>query len=144
MVDRQVIEAHLQNMEEALANLGRYRNLSLEEFRKDLSLVWIVEKGLEILIQNLLDIGAHILASEIKTDWDDYREIILKLGHQGIIPMDFSEGIQGIGLRNILIHEYLRVDVPKLYEYLKNRLGDFTDYMSYIQEYLGKKHNNNS
>ncbi len=144
MVDRQVIEAHLQNMEEALANLGRYRNLSLEEFRKDLSLVWIVEKGLEILIQNLLDIGAHILASEIKTDWDDYREIILKLGHHGIIPMDFSEGIQGIGLRNILIHEYLRVDVPKLYEYLKNRLGDFTDYMSYIQEYLGKKHNNNS
>jgi len=145
MVDRQVIEAHLQNMEEALANLGRYRNLSLEEFRKDLSLVWIVEKGLEILIQNLLDIGAHILASEIKTDWDDYREIILKLGHHGIIPMDFSEGIQGMaGLRNILIHEYLRVDVPKLYEYLKNRLGDFTDYMSYIQEYLGKKHNNNS
>lgn len=145
MVDRQVIEAHLQNMEEALANLGRYRNLSLEEFRKDLSLVWIVEKGLEILIQNLLDIGAHILASEIKTDWDDYREIILKLGHHGIIPMDFSERIQGMaGLRNILIHEYLRVDVPKLYEYLKNRLGDFTDYMSYIQEYLGKKHNNNS
>ncbi len=145
MVDRQVIEAHLQNMEKALANLGRYRNLSLEEFRQDLSLVWIVEKGLEILIQNLLDIGAHILASEIKTDWDDYREIILKLGHHGIIPMDFSEGIHGMaGLRNILIHEYLRVDVPKLYEYLKNRLGDFTDYMSYRQEYLGKKHNNNS
>ena len=140
MVDRQVIEAHLQNMEEALANLGRYRNLSLKKFRDDLSLVWIVEKGLEILIQNLLDIGAHILASEIKTDWDDYGEIILKLGHHGIIPMDFSERIHGMaGLRNILIHEYLRVDVPKLYDYLENRLGDFTEYMSFIQEYLGKK-----
>jgi len=140
MVDRQVIESHLQNMEEALANLGRYRNLSLKEFRDDLSFVWIVEKGLEILIQNLLDIGAHILASEIKTDWDDYGEIILKLGHHGIIPMDFSERIQGMaGLRNILIHEYLRVDVPKLYDYLENRLGDFTEYMSFIQEYLGKK-----
>jgi len=140
MVDRQVIESHLQNMEEALANLGRYRNLSLEEFRDDLSLVWIVEKGLEILIQNLLDIGAHILASEIKTDWDDYGEIILKLGHHGIIPIDFSERIQGMaGLRNILIHEYLRVDVPKLYDYLENRLGDFTEYMSFVQEYLGEK-----
>ena len=140
MVDRQVIESHLQNMEEALANLGRYRNLSLEEFRDDLSLVWIVEKGLEILIQNLLDIGAHILASEIKTDWDDYGEIILKLGHHGIIPIDFSERIQGMaGLRNILIHEYLRVDVPKLHDYLENRLGDFTEYMSFVQEYLGEK-----
>lgn len=139
MFDRQVIEAHLQNMEEALANLGRYRNLSLEELRKDLSLVWIVEKGLQILIQNLLDIGAHVLASEIKNDWDDYGEIIFKLGHHGILPMDFSERIQGMaGLRNILIHEYLRMDVPKLYDYLKNRLGDFTEFMSYIQEYLEK------
>ena len=139
MLDRQVIEAHLQNMEEALANLGRYRDLSLQELRKDLSLVWIAEKGLQILIQNLLDIGAHVLASEIKNDWDDYGEIIFKLGHHGILPMDFSERIQGMaGLRNILIHEYLRVDVPKLYDYLKNRLGDFTEFMSYIQEYLEK------
>jgi len=40
------------------------------------------------------------------------------------------------GLRNILIHEYLRVDVPKLYGYLRNRLGDFTEFMSYTQKYL--------
>ncbi len=137
MLDRQLIEAHMQNMEQALANLGRYRDLSLEEFRKDLSFVWIAEKGLEILIQNLLDIGAHILASQIKNDWDDYGEIILKLGHHGIIPINFSERIQGMaGLRNILIHEYLRVDVPKLYDYMKNRLSDFTEFMSHVQKYM--------
>jgi uncharacterized protein YutE (UPF0331/DUF86 family) len=137
MVDRQVIEAHLQNMEEALSNLSRYRDLSLRDFRKDLSLVWIAERGFEILIQNLLDIGAHILASEIKNDWDDYGEIILKLGHHGVLPMDFSERIQGMaGLRNILIHEYLRVDVTKLHDHLQNRIVDFTDYMSHIKKYL--------
>ena len=43
------------------------------------------------------------------------------------------------GLRNILIHEYLRVDVPKLYSYLRNRLGDFTEFMSYTQKYLAQK-----
>ncbi len=140
MIDRKVVEAHLYNMEEALFNLRRYRNLSLDEFGKDLSLIWIVEKGLEILIQNLLDIGAHLLAAEIKNDWDDYGEIIVKLGQHGIIPADFSERIQGMaGLRNILVHEYLRVDVPKLYDYLTNRLGDFTQFMSYVQKYLEQK-----
>jgi uncharacterized protein YutE (UPF0331/DUF86 family) len=140
MVDRQVIEAHLQNMEEALANLGRYRSLRLDEFRKDLSLIWIAEKGLEILIQNLLDIGAHILASEIKNDWDDYGEIIAKLGHHGIIPTEFSERIQGMaGLRNILVHEYLRVDVARLYDYLQNRLADFVEFMSYVEAYLERR-----
>ena len=141
MVDKQVIEQHLQNMEEALANLGKYRSLSLEEFEKDLSLIWIAEKGLQILIQNLLDIGAHLLASEIRNDWDDYSEIILKLGQHGIIPRDFSEKIQGMaGLRNILIHEYLRVDVSKIYDLLKKRMGDFTEFMSHVQSYLDRNH----
>jgi uncharacterized protein YutE (UPF0331/DUF86 family) len=140
MLDREVIETHLQNMEEALTNLGRYRTLTVEEIQEDLSLIWILEKGLEILIQNVLDIGAHILASEIRNDWDDYGEIILKLGHHRIVPMDFSRKIQGMaGLRNILIHEYLRVDVPRLYDYLQNRLGDFTDFMSHVQRYLEKE-----
>ena len=140
MLDRSIVEAHLQNMEEALANLRRYEGLSLKEFSKDLSYIWIVTKGLEILIQNLLDIGAHILASEIKNDWDDYSEIIIKLGQYEIIPEDFSKQIQGMaGLRNILVHEYLRVDEKKLYDYLKDRLTDFTEFMGYIQQYLDKK-----
>ena len=71
-------------------------DLSLQEFSEDFSLLWITERGLEIRIQNLLDISAHILAYDIKNDWDDYRDIILKLGHHGIIPMDFSEKIQSM------------------------------------------------
>lgn len=140
MVDQPLIEKHLQNMEEALANLIRYQHLSLEEFEKDLSLIWIAEKGLEILIQNLLDIGAHLLASEIRNDWDDYGEIILKLGQHGVLPKEFSKKIQGMaGLRNVLIHEYLRVDVERVHDFMKNRLGDFTEFMSYVQRYLDKK-----
>ena len=102
MLDRTIIETHLENMEAALANLKRYEHLALEDFSRDLSYIWIGAKGLEILIQNLLDIGAHILASEIKNDWDDYGEIIHKLGVHGIIPESFADKIQGMaGLRNI-------------------------------------------
>jgi uncharacterized protein YutE (UPF0331/DUF86 family) len=140
MLDREVIEQHLLNMEEALSNLNRYRGLSVEEFEQDLSLVWIAEKGLEILIQNVLDIGAHILASQIRNDWDDYGDIIIKLGKHGVIPKEFSERIQGMaGLRNILVHEYIRVDVAKIHGYLQDRLADFVDFMSHVQEYLERR-----
>jgi len=136
MSNRDIIEQHIQNMEDALAQLGKYRNISFNEFQKDLSLVWIVEKGLEILIQNLLDIGAHLLASEIKNDWEDYGEVILKLGKHGVIPQEFSDQIKGMaGLRNILIHEYLRIDLNKLFDYLKYRLEDFIQFIRYIREY---------
>lgn len=134
----EIIEQHLQNMDEALRNLSRYKEIPLADFEKDLSLVWIAEKGLEILIQNLLDVGAHILSSEIKNDWDDYGEIILKLGHHGVIPVEFAERIRGMaGLRNILIHEYIRVD--KIHDLFASHLEDFVEFMRYIQEYMEKK-----
>ncbi len=140
MIDLSLIEQHLQNMEEALANLKRYQGIPLEEYLKDLSLVWIAEKGLQILIQNLLDIGAHILASEIKNDWDDYVDIIDKMGEHGIIPGEFAKQIRGVaGLRNILVHEYLRVEVVKIHEFLNKRLEDFVEFMSHIQRYLSTK-----
>lgn len=136
MPNWEIIEQHIQNMEEALAQLGKYRNISFNEFQKDLSLVWIVEKGLEILIQNLLGIGAHLLASEIKNDWEDYGEVILKLGKHGVIPQEFSDQIKGMaGLRNILVHEYMRIDLEKLLNSLKYHLEDFVQFIRYIRSY---------
>jgi uncharacterized protein YutE (UPF0331/DUF86 family) len=136
MPNWEIIEQHIQNMEEALTELGRYGNISFEEFQRDLSLRWIVEKGLEILIQNLLDIGAHLLASQIKNDWEDYGEVILKLGKHRVIPQAFSDKIKGMaGLRNILIHEYLKIDLDKLFDYLKYRLEDFVLFIKYIRAY---------
>ena len=136
MPNWEIIEQHIQNMEEALTELGRYGNISFEEFERDLSLRWIVEKGLEILIQNLLDIGAHLLASQIKNDWEDYGEVILKLGKHRVIPQAFSDKIKGMaGLRNILIHEYLKIDLDKLFDYLKYRLEDFVLFIQYIRAY---------
>ena len=136
MTDWEVIEQHIQNMEEALVQLRKYQNIPYGDFKRDLGLTWIVEKGLEILAQNLLDIGAHILSSDLQNDWEDYGEIISKLGKHGVIPQEFSEEIKGIaGLRNILIHEYLKIDIKRLVEYLNNRLGDFVQFIKYVREY---------
>ena len=43
MLDRQIIEQHLQNMEEALTNLGRYQDLSLEKLGKDLNILVLMD-----------------------------------------------------------------------------------------------------
>ncbi len=136
MPDWEVIEQHIQNIEEALLHLHKYQSIPLEDFEKDLGLVWIAEKGLQILVQNLLDIGAHILASEVKNDWGDYGEIIIKLGKHGSIPQEFSDKIKGMaGLRNILVHEYLRIDLKKLVDFLNNALDDFVQFIRFVRRY---------
>ena len=137
MIDRELIEEHLQKMEEALARLAMYQDLSPEVLNSDLGLQWILEKGLQVLIQNLLDIGAHVLAGGFKNDWDDYSQIIRKLAVHGVIPSDFADKIRGMaGLRNILVHDYLRVDLEKLIEFVQFRLEDFLVFMRLVREYL--------
>ena len=137
MIDRELIEEHLQKMEEALAKLTMYQDLSPEVLNSDLGLQWILEKGLQVLIQNLLDIGAHVLAGGFKNDWDDYSQIIRKLAVHGVIPSAFADKIKGMaGLRNILVHDYLRVDLEKLIEFVQFRLEDFLVFMRLVREYL--------
>ena len=139
MIDRELIEEHLQKMEQALARLTMYQDLSPEALSSDLGLQWILEKGLQVLIQNLLDIGAHVLAGSFRNDWDDYSQIIHKLGVHGVIPSDFADKIKGMaGLRNILVHDYLRVDLEKLIEFVRFRLEDFLVFMRFVREYLKK------
>jgi len=45
MTDWEIVEEHIQNMEEAITQLIKYRNIPMDEFEKDLSLIWVVEKG---------------------------------------------------------------------------------------------------
>jgi len=94
MTDWEVIEQHVQNMEEALAQLKKYQNIPYEDFKRDLGLIWIVEKGLEILVQHLLDIGAHILSSKLKERLGGLWEIISKLGKHGIFPQSFQSRLR--------------------------------------------------
>jgi len=44
------------------------------------------------------------------------------------------------GLRNILVHEYLRIDVERLIDFLKQRLGDFCSIHQVYSEIPEKHH----
>lgn len=70
---------------------------------------------------------------------EDYVDIIDRLGEKGIIPVDFAVKIRPMaGLRNILVHEYARIDFEKVYAILRNNLTDFSKFMEYIRMFMDK------
>jgi len=52
-----------------------------------------------------------------------------------VIPQEFSERLKDGGFRNILVHEYQRVDLAKLYNSFKDGLADFVQFIKYVREY---------
>lgn len=137
MVDIESVVERLQSLEEYTDYLKELRKIPLHNVKSDIKNRWAIERGLLLAIECILDIGSHIIAEEKLGRPKDYTEIIDILGEKNIIPKDFAKQIRGIaGFRNILIHEYIEIDVEKVYGYLQKAPEQFDAFRSYIGKFL--------
>ncbi len=134
------IVSKLQLLKEYVKFLRSYMKYNPEEIKKDFTLKGAVERYLELSIECCIDIAEMIISFENLKRPDSYREVILTLGREGILPDDFAERFsEAAGLRNALVHMYAEIDVDELYINLTQNLGDFDSFAKYIAVYLGKE-----
>lgn len=134
MVHKDLILKKLSELDRYLSQLTKFHGITAGELDDNLDKRWIIERGLQVCIQAVLDIGNHIL-SEKGIAVDSYKDILNELGKLEIIPPDFAGKIKGMaGLRNILVHEYARVDTELLAGIVNKSLDDFKDFAGYILE----------
>ncbi|MCC3145620.1 DUF86 domain-containing protein [Halanaerobium sp. Z-7514] len=136
---RKIVNKKIQELDKYLKQLRKYEGICADELKNDLDKMWIVERGLQLSIQLILDIGNHILADK-GISVDKYADIFIKLGENNIIPKKFAENIKGMaGFRNILVHEYAEIDVEIIANVLNNSLDDFKKFAEHINNYLENK-----
>lgn len=140
MVDKKIILKHLGELEKCIKQLSNHKNCTVRQLLSDFDLRWAVERGLQLAIQNVLDISSHILVETGVNGLDDYTSMIDQMGVKGIIPEDFAKKIRGMaGLRNVLVHDYVDIDTKKLHSYVVAGLDDFKKFAKYIADYLARK-----
>ncbi len=133
----EILSRRFLKLEEFLNELRRLRDTSFEEFMDSREKQWAVERGLQLSIESILDIGNHLLSGLGLEAPDEYREVILGLGRAGVFPGEFAGRISGIaGFRNALVHDYANLDPQIVYDRLKNGLKDLEDCQKYIATYL--------
>ena len=138
MTNPDVIKERLREIDENLKILAELKELDKEKFKSDPKIFKLAEHCLQISIQALLDICQYIIASNNWQRPRDNREAINIIAANGIIPRDFAKRILPMaGLRNLLIHEYLKINLDKIYRYLQ-KLGDFRAFQKHIIKFLKK------
>lgn len=136
MSNPDVIKERLQEIDENLKLLAELKELDIEKFKSDPRIFKLAEHCLQICIQALIDICQYIIASNNWRRPRDNQEAIEIIAANNILPQDFAKRILPVsGLRNLLIHEYLKINLDKIYHHLQN-LQDFRKFQHYILAYL--------
>jgi len=130
-----------RTLSDSWTRLEPLKNKPLHEFEDNPYLRDIVERNLEVAAQACIDISHRIISLEDARKPIDYYDAFLIMGEIGVIPPEFARQIAPIaGFRNILVHEYLRLDWDLVYQNLQ-RLDDLNSFREHVVGWLKNKLN---
>ena len=133
------ITIRLKKIGEYLKVLKFLKKRSLEDFKNDFVLKGALERYLQLSAEASIDIGEIIISEKKLRTPMSHREVFDILGDERIISALLAKNFSEIaGFRNILVHDYVEIDVNKMYEYLQNDLSDFDKFIKAIAKFLKK------
>jgi len=142
VISRLSINSRLKKLQENVKQLKIYRKSSLADVRDDFTLQAAVLHTFQLSIECVLDIGEFIISENNFRKPENASEVIVVLGEQAILPKDFALRFSAAAkFRNLIVHEYIKIDVRKVYQHLQKDLEDFDFYTKCIAKFLEKNKN---
>lgn len=137
ILDQKIIYRHLADLEKGFSYLKSKKNTTVLDIINNYEERLAIERAFHLCIQNILDVGGHILASLNVNNIETYADIPQKLYEKKILAKGLSERIVKMAkLRNILVHEYIKLESEKLVHYLKHNVGDFELFVQAVGKFL--------
>jgi uncharacterized protein YutE (UPF0331/DUF86 family) len=130
MVDQNIVHARIEKIRESAARLRQLAILDEQTFCADADSRTLAERHLQIAIQAAIDIAQHVAADMDLGLPQDYRDVFRILVTHRIIPEPLGKKLESMtGMRNVLVHDYLRVDPHRIYAALKDDIQDFDEFI---------------
>ena len=139
MVDRDVLARRLLVLSECLTELARPEARDPARLAADTVLRAAVERWLQVAIEACVDLASHVIADEGWTPPGTGREAFLVLAGHGRLPLDLAERLgSAVGLRNVLVHDYVAVDLARLAHVVAEDLGDLREFARCAAGWMGQ------
>jgi len=136
---QQKILEKIENFNEYLRYLYQLQKEAKNEkvFISDFHLFGNTERYLQLAVQVIIDVS-HLIIIDLglKRPEDNYEAISILFENKIISENLVRKLTKMIGLRNILVHEYGKIDRRKIYEILKEQIGDLEEFKKQIIKFL--------
>jgi uncharacterized protein YutE (UPF0331/DUF86 family) len=125
MVDRDLILRRLANLDTYLEQLAPYRALDVEGYTQDWKTQRVIERTLHLAIETCMDVADHVVADRRLRVPETGAESFEILAEAGLLPKPLGTALAlMVGFRNILVHDYTRLDPAIVIRVLRTDLGD--------------------
>lgn len=142
MLDILRIKSRISELRERILIMRReFSVLPEEKLTRDEILYTSAERNLEVAIQACLDIAGHINAiMGLKRPRQRSAEVFINLGDEKVIDSNLANiMVKIIGYRNILVHEYLKIDRHQTYLNIQKGLDDLENFGKQIELFLERQ-----
>ena len=129
MVDKLLIGRKLAQIDTYLDQVKEFSKISVNAYRGDWKTQRIVERTLQVLIEMCIDIANHIISDtgmRLPTGYADTFQVLVE---NKVIKKRLFETMEKMAkFRNVLVHQYEKIDPALVVSILRRNLGDFEKY----------------
>ncbi len=135
MIEESVLIYRLSALEEYLADLDEIKkDLDWSKFKNNKITRRYVERTLQMAAEACLDIANHIISYEGYREPEDNKDVFEVLSENDIIAEDLRDKlIKMAKFRNVIVHDYLKVDSEIVYAVLTRHCDDIALFASVIK-----------
>lgn len=116
----------MSRIAEYVTQVSEYRDLTVERYRADWKTQRIVERTLQMAIEACVDVASHVLADRGLRAPATYAETFEILVQAVLMSPGLGRAmVEMTGFRNVVVHEYARIDAEVVVRILREHLEDF-------------------
>ena len=132
-MENDVVRNKLARIEEYIAKLEEIKPASFDAFEKDWKAQMIAERGLQILIEIMIDAANRMIAINGWGPTGSSAESIALLALKKVISSE-EPYCKMVKFRNFIVHDYDRIDLAIVYGILTRNLDDIRRFRDELLE----------
>jgi uncharacterized protein YutE (UPF0331/DUF86 family) len=134
----ELICAKLDTLVAYLEELQEYtQGLTLKAYLDDRRTRRVVERSIQLVVECATDINNIVVKLEGGRVPSDYFNSFIELAELDVIPIEFALDIgPSAGLRNVLVHEYSKIDDMQVYKSIEQIFALYPKFVHLVSKHL--------
>jgi uncharacterized protein YutE (UPF0331/DUF86 family) len=140
MVDRARLAKCIQDLQGYLQHLVEMQKYSLEEYLSDWRIYDLADRQLHLALETYLTVGEMVISEFGFAKPETYADIPRILFENKVIPGQLKDKLVDLArFRNVLVHDYLRLDHERVYQHLTNDTKTIEEFIKAIKKFVAEK-----